>query len=44
MLELKHINFEVDDNGTRQKIIDDLSFTAEDGKFLVITGPNGGGK
>ena len=44
MLELKHITFEVEENGNRSKIIDDLSFQVEAGKFVVITGPNGGGK
>ncbi len=44
MLELKNITFEVEENGNRSKIIDDLSFQVEAGKFVVITGPNGGGK
>lgn len=47
MLELKNLVFEVPlDNGTgkTKRIIDDLSLTIEDGKFTVITGPNGGGK
>ena len=29
MLELKHITFEVEENGNRSKIIDDLSFQVE---------------
>ena len=45
MLELKHISFNVnDDGGEKVEILDDVSFTVPDGKFLVITGPNGGGK
>lgn len=46
MLELKNIGFTVDDeaDGEKLEIIEDVSFTLEDGKFLVITGPNGGGK
>ena len=46
MLELKNISFEVtDDESTQSKeIIHDLSLTIDDGKFTVITGPNGGGK
>lgn len=44
MLELKNISFRVDDNGEPLNIIDNISFTIEDGKFVVITGPNGGGK
>ncbi len=46
MLEVKNLGFNVknDRNGQPLEIIDDISFTLDDGKFLVITGPNGGGK
>ncbi len=44
MLELKHISFNVADEKGEKDIIKDVSLTVEDGKFLVITGPNGGGK
>ncbi len=44
MLELKHISFNVVDEKGEKDIIKDISLTVEDGKFLVITGPNGGGK
>ena len=46
MLEVKNIGFTVRDaeKGGDLEIIEDVSFTLEDGKFLVITGPNGGGK
>ena len=44
MLELKHISFEVPEDGADKEIIKDNSFTIPDGKFTVITGPNGGGK
>ncbi len=44
MLELKHISFNVNDDKGEKDIIKDVSLTLEDGKFLVITGPNGGGK
>ena len=45
MLELKHISFNVNnDGGEKVEILDDVSFIVPDGKFLVITGPNGGGK
>ena len=44
MLELKNVSFVVDDNGTPKKVIDDISFTIPDDKFVAITGPNGGGK
>ena len=44
MLEIKNLTFEADDGKKNVKIIDDISLTVPDGKFLVITGPNGGGK
>ena len=44
MLELKNVSFEVEDNGDSKGIIKDLSLTIQEGKFTVITGPNGGGK
>ena len=45
MLELKNISFEVSSGNEKQiDIIRDLSMTVKDGTFVVITGPNGGGK
>ena len=44
MLELKNLSFHVNDTGDKQEIIDDVSLKIETGKFVVITGPNGGGK
>ena len=44
MLELKHVSFQVEDGERELGILDDVSFTLEDGRFFVITGPNGGGK
>ena len=44
MLELKNISFGVDDEGEKKEIIRDISLTIPDGKLIVITGPNGGGK
>ena len=47
MLELKHICLSVsDENSENEKkgILNDVSLKVEDGKFIVITGPNGGGK
>ena len=44
MLELKNLTFSVEENGKEKVIIDNLSYTVEDNKFTVITGPNGGGK
>lgn len=45
MLELKNITFSAE-NGVQdtKDILNGVSLTAEDGKFIVITGPNGGGK
>ena len=40
MLELKNICYSADE----KNIINDISLTIEDSKFVVITGPNGGGK
>ena len=44
MLELKNVSFEVEENGSKRTIIDDLSISFKEGGFYVITGPNGGGK
>ena len=44
MLELKNITYEVEENGAVKRILDDVSLTVEDRRFVVITGPNGGGK
>lgn len=44
MLELKNLCFQVEENNQIKTIIDDLNLKIEDGKFVVITGPNGGGK
>lgn len=44
MLELKHVSFDVNDEGGEKEIIRDVSLVVPDGKFVVITGPNGGGK
>ena len=44
MLELKNISFGVESEDSTKEIIRDVSFTVPDEKFVVITGPNGGGK
>ena len=44
MLELKNISFGADSNGSYKEIIRDISLTIPDNRFVVITGPNGGGK
>lgn len=44
MLTLEHISFSAPSAGQDKEILTDVSLTAPDGKFIVITGPNGGGK
>lgn len=48
MLELRNICFQVPDekshNAKEKGILKDVSFKLEDNQFVVITGPNGGGK
>ncbi|MDO4183164.1 MAG: ATP-binding cassette domain-containing protein [Coriobacteriia bacterium] len=46
MLELKGLTFDVVDETTQQKkrIIDQLDLVIESDQFVVVTGPNGGGK
>ncbi len=44
MLQLKHISYAVADNGGEQTILRDISVDIPDGKLVVFTGPNGGGK
>ena len=44
MLELEHISFEVAGERGEKEILKDVSFVLPDNKFVVITGPNGGGK
>ncbi len=44
MLELKNISFDVDDEDGTKEIIRDVSLKIDDHKFVVVTGPNGGGK
>lgn len=44
MLELKNISYTVDEGENSKEIIKNLDLTIDNGKFVVITGPNGGGK
>lgn len=46
MLELKNVSYEVQNESSLQKkeILKDISMVIEDHTFVVITGPNGGGK
>ena len=44
MLELKNISFEVTSEGKDKTIVRDVSLKVPDGRLVVVTGPNGGGK
>ena len=44
MLELQHICFSVPSDEGTNDILNDVSLTVPDGRLLVLTGPNGGGK
>ena len=44
MLELINVRLDVDDEAGHVDIVRDVSFTIPENKFVVITGPNGGGK
>ena len=45
MLKLENLSFQVSDTSDAQKeIIKNLNLTIDDHRFIVITGPNGGGK
>ena len=44
MLELKAVSYAVQEGGGGLDILNDISLTVEDGKLVVFTGPNGGGK
>lgn len=42
MLEVKNLTFKVKENGIDRSIVEDISFTVENGEMLVITGPERG--
>ena len=44
MIELQNISFAVDSDSQEKEILRDVSLSIGDGKLVVITGPNGGGK
>ena len=44
MLELKNISFVVSDSQGEKGILKNIDLNIDDDKFVVITGPNGGGK
>lgn len=43
MLELQNVTYTVTENNIEKNIIDHMDLVIPDGKFVVITGPNGGG-
>ncbi len=44
MLELKNVSFDAQGESGKVEIVRDISLTIPDNRFVVITGPNGGGK
>ena len=44
MLELKNLSYRVADENGEASILNNISLTIPDRRFVVITGPNGGGK
>ena len=44
MLELRNISFDAESDGKSVEIVRNITLTIPDNKFVVITGPNGGGK
>lgn len=44
MLEIKNLCFSALDGAEKIDILKNISLTVKDGSFLVLTGPNGGGK
>ena len=44
MLELRDVSFGVEAEGQDKEIIRDVSLTLAEGRLVVVTGPNGGGK
>lgn len=44
MLEIKNLCFTADDGTEKKNILNNINLTVENGTFLVLTGPNGGGK
>ena len=44
MLELRNLSYEVAEDSLGKEIISHVDLRVDDGRFVVITGPNGGGK
>ena len=43
MLELQHISYNVEQDGSEKDILRDIDLSISE-RFVAITGPNGGGK
>lgn len=44
MLEIKNLRFSVNQDGETADILKGIDLCIQDNKFVVVTGPNGGGK
>lgn len=44
MLEIKNLSYQVEEDSREVGILNQVNLTVKDNTFLVITGPNGGGK
>lgn len=44
MLKIRDLTYTVEENGIQRDILDSVDLDVDDGRFVVITGPNGGGK
>ena len=44
MLKIKHLSYRVQDEAGATEILRDVNLTIADKRFVVVTGPNGGGK
>ena len=44
MLELRNVSCQVDTGDKKKEILKNVKLTLPDNKFIVVTGPNGGGK
>ena len=44
MLELRNVSCQVDLGDKKKEILKNINLTLPDNKFIVVTGPNGGGK
>ncbi|MCF8229236.1 MAG: ATP-binding cassette domain-containing protein [Bacteroidales bacterium] len=44
MIEVKHIDVELGNNGSKKRILSDISLSIEKGTITVLTGPSGSGK